>query len=269
MADTERSAGALAFHSTTFDLVEHLNGDTWLRGSQIASALEYSNERRGIAELYDRNAAEFTDSMTALVKLPTAGGEQEVRIFSLRGAHLLGMFARTARAAEFRRWVLDVLEHSAVTSRPAAPQATVPAMVGQTFERVVAERDALRTMLAERVLKEEPALRKVIYYYGVAGLSHTERAKLMGWRSPQTYLDALKRCAALGLVDYQPDERRAALGRANNAKMRAKLGLPLKREPKPPTPPGRMRPKAGHDAATMDRIRHHKTAAAPQGDRDE
>jgi hypothetical protein len=33
-----------------------------------------------------------------------------VRIFSLRGAHLLGMFARTARAAEFRRWVLDILE---------------------------------------------------------------------------------------------------------------------------------------------------------------
>ncbi|WP_429499395.1 hypothetical protein ACQUFY_20885 [Robbsia andropogonis] len=34
----------------------------------------------------------------------------EVRLFSLRGAHLLGMFARTANGAKFRRWVLDQLD---------------------------------------------------------------------------------------------------------------------------------------------------------------
>ncbi|MGL5410310.1 MAG: P22AR C-terminal domain-containing protein, partial [Shewanella sp.] len=33
-----------------------------------------------------------------------------VRIFSLRGAHLIAMFSRTALAKEFRRWVLDVLD---------------------------------------------------------------------------------------------------------------------------------------------------------------
>ena len=48
--------------------------------------------------------------MTALVKMKTRGGEQEVRVFSLRGAHLLGMFARTDRAKAFRRAVLDVLD---------------------------------------------------------------------------------------------------------------------------------------------------------------
>lgn len=59
--------------------------------------------------------------MTAVVKLPTAGGEQDVRIFSLRGAHLLGMFARTERAVEFRRWVLDILD------REIAPVLPPPA----------------------------------------------------------------------------------------------------------------------------------------------
>lgn len=34
----------------------------------------------------------------------------EVRLFSARGAHLFAMLARTERAAQFRRWVLDVLE---------------------------------------------------------------------------------------------------------------------------------------------------------------
>jgi prophage antirepressor-like protein len=36
--------------------------------------------------------------------------EKEVRIFSLRGCHLIAMFARTAIAKQFRKWVLDVLD---------------------------------------------------------------------------------------------------------------------------------------------------------------
>ena len=64
-----------------------------------------------ISLLYQRNADAFTDSMTALVELETNGGKQQVRIFSLRGCHLLAMFARTKIAKEFRQWVLDVLDH--------------------------------------------------------------------------------------------------------------------------------------------------------------
>ena len=37
-------------------------------------------------------------------------GEITVRIFSLRGAHLVAMFARTQKAQSFRVWVLDLIE---------------------------------------------------------------------------------------------------------------------------------------------------------------
>lgn len=99
---------ALTFHETQFDIVDR-NGRPWLRLPQIGAALGYANPYK-VQQVYDRNSDEFTDAMTALVELPTAGGVQQVRIFSLRGAHLLGMFARTAVAQEFRRWVLDVLD---------------------------------------------------------------------------------------------------------------------------------------------------------------
>lgn len=101
-------ATALTFNSTTFNVVDH-NGQPWLRLFQIGSALGYKTPSM-LVRVYQQHAAEFTDSMTAVVRLPTAGGMQDVRIFSLRGAHLLGMFARTKVAAEFRRWVLDVLD---------------------------------------------------------------------------------------------------------------------------------------------------------------
>ena len=114
----------LTFESTEFDVVD-IHNVPWLRGSQVASALGYSDPSRSIAELHARNADEFTEEMTQLLDLPTAGGIQPVRIFSPRGCYLLGMLARTERAKAFRQWVLDVLEGRAL------PQQARPTTVGQ------------------------------------------------------------------------------------------------------------------------------------------
>lgn len=92
---------ALVFRDTQFDITDR-NGLPWVRANQIGLALEYKNPELSIAKLYRSNSDEFTDQMTALIDLPTNGGAQQVRIFSLRGAHLLAMFARTKVAKEFR-----------------------------------------------------------------------------------------------------------------------------------------------------------------------
>lgn len=107
---------SLSFHNVDFDITD-INGQPWLRGLQVASALGYKNPAADIVNLYNRNADEFTDSMTQVIELPTAGGKQQVRVFSLRGCHLLGMLARTKVAKEFRRWVLDVLEETLLNGK--------------------------------------------------------------------------------------------------------------------------------------------------------
>lgn len=99
---------SLVFKDVAFNPVDR-SGEPWLRVSQIATAFGYAQPSR-LTEVYTRHSDEFSSTMTALVDLETPGGGQTVRIFSLRGAHLLGMFARTDRAKEFRRWVLNVLE---------------------------------------------------------------------------------------------------------------------------------------------------------------
>lgn len=111
------SAPALTFHDTTFHTITR-NGQVWLTAAEIAQALGY-NRDTFIHRLYSRHTGEFTERMTGVVSLTTPGGTQETRIFSLRGAHLLGMFARTERAAEFRRWVLDILDRE--TGTPQTP----------------------------------------------------------------------------------------------------------------------------------------------------
>ena len=103
----------LTFENTEFDVVD-IHNVPWLRAMQIAYALAYKNPAQDIHNLYTRNADEFTDEMTQVLDLPTAGGVQPVRVFSPRGCYLLGMLARTDKAKAFRQWVLDVLEGRAV-----------------------------------------------------------------------------------------------------------------------------------------------------------
>ena len=63
--------------------------------------------------------------MTAAIETPTSGLSgnlvTETRIFSLRGAHLLAMFARTEKAKAFRVWLLDLIEAQASNTRPHNP----------------------------------------------------------------------------------------------------------------------------------------------------
>ncbi|MDR5777286.1 MULTISPECIES: Bro-N domain-containing protein [unclassified Caballeronia] len=100
---------SLRFQTYCFDVIDH-SGQRWLQAQQIADALGYKNRRRAINDLFERNAAEFSDDMTSVVTLRTAGSDEQVRIFSLRGAHLLGTLARTSKAAAFRCWIAKLLE---------------------------------------------------------------------------------------------------------------------------------------------------------------
>lgn len=108
---------ALSFNDVQFDVVDR-NGSPWIKSRDLANALGYADEK-SVNRIYQRNVDEFTDQMVGGVNLTTPSGLQEVRIFSLRGCHLLAMFARTAIAKEFRKWALDILEGlSAVSSQP-------------------------------------------------------------------------------------------------------------------------------------------------------
>ena len=99
----------LTFQNTTLSVINK-NNHTFLTSKDLGLALAYKNPTSDIMRIYDRNADEFTAEMTALIELQTAGGKQQVRVFSLRGAHLIAMFARTKVAKDFRKWVLDILD---------------------------------------------------------------------------------------------------------------------------------------------------------------
>ncbi|HDC4806948.1 hypothetical protein LH668_10150 [Enterobacter kobei] len=112
----------LNFHGKALVPVSNITG-TWLTSSDLAKALEYSNSR-AVTMIYNKYSDEFSGGMTQVLEVSTSGNyRKKVRVFSLRGAHLIAMFARTPVAKEFRRWVLDILDRE-VHNSPITRQFT-------------------------------------------------------------------------------------------------------------------------------------------------
>lgn len=153
------STSVLIFEEVEFDVVD-IHNVPWLRGPQIEGALGYE-KRDAIQQIYSRNADEFTEEMTQVMELPTAGGVQPVRIFSPRGCYLLGMLARTEKAKAFRSWVLDVLE-GRVVHRSAKPM-TIPQQISSHRLRI--------SLLKELQRETADGMRRAIH----AQVSHVSR----------------------------------------------------------------------------------------------
>lgn len=91
------------FNNQNIELISK-NNQLYLTGDQIGRVLEYTDTAK-VSHLYNAHKSEFDEEMTCLIKR----GRTRVRIFNREGAWLIGMFARTPKAAEFRKWVLKVL----------------------------------------------------------------------------------------------------------------------------------------------------------------
>lgn len=71
--------------------------------------------------------------MTETLKMRVSGNYQKtVRIFSLRGAHLIAMFANTEIARDFRKWVLDILDKEVQKTTPQPSTTTTPIPIEPT-----------------------------------------------------------------------------------------------------------------------------------------
>lgn len=103
---------ALTFNEVNFSPVQH-NNQIWLTASELAKALGYAKSD-AVTQIYERNKHEFTPEMTTTLKMSvvrkTGSVVMENRVFNSRGCHLITFFARTSVAAQFRKWVLDVLD---------------------------------------------------------------------------------------------------------------------------------------------------------------
>jgi hypothetical protein len=138
---------ALTFNGITLSPIPHQNSP-WIRSVELARALGYSSEK-SVSNIYNRNQDEFSNDMSVVINLSTTDTPAPSRIFSLRGCHLVAMFARTPVAKAFRRWVLDVLDKLDAEQRAASSSPTPDDFTGtlSITPSSVADRKPLRALV--------------------------------------------------------------------------------------------------------------------------
>ncbi|AYA04703.1 hypothetical protein BEN74_01685 [Acinetobacter sp. WCHAc010034] len=99
---------SLTFNAIQFHPIQQNNDQIWIISSELACALGYK-QADAVTKVFNRKSDEFTSDMTQMIENPHTPN-LGVRVFSLRGCHLIAMFAKTPVAKEFRKWVLDVLD---------------------------------------------------------------------------------------------------------------------------------------------------------------
>jgi len=170
--NSSQALATLSFNGATLQPIAK-DGEIWMTSADIAKALGYADVR-SVTKIYSRKADEFTSAMTTVVKLTTVrktgNVEMDNRIFSLRGCHLIAMFANTKIAKSFRAWVLDILDREvstpAIDQPPAITDAdwvrysrsmTIPEMAqltGHTEQQVI---NALHKVMGSKVHTTNPA----------------------------------------------------------------------------------------------------------------
>lgn len=137
----------LTFKDHSIVPCEHGDGKIWFTADHLSELLEYKDVKQ-VNKIYQRHKDEFTESMTTKVtvsdKSNTYGElQKEVRLFSPRGAHLIGMMSRTKVAKDLRIWLLDLVEKESGISVGTLDVNGLVQMTGQQIHNQIAVFDRM------------------------------------------------------------------------------------------------------------------------------
>lgn len=204
------------FNGVNLNPVER-DGQIWMTSADLAKALGYSSTK-SITNLFNANKDEFTSGMTMVIDSVTNGingskRKMAVRIFSLRGCHLIALFSRTKVAKDFRVWVLDILDHEVgapiIEQPPAITDAdwtrysrsmTIPEMAQLTGYSERAVVNALHKVMGGRATRAKPApvmtpelQRALDQFWGFVAtlnlnaINHSQRSNELAISIPEIY----------------------------------------------------------------------------------
>ncbi|WMV71671.1 BRO-N domain-containing protein [Xenorhabdus griffiniae] len=134
---------ALTFKEHEIVPFDNKDGKIWFTGEHLAELLGYKDSKK-VANLYSRHKDEFTESMSTIAKVRTSeesiGYEHlmsDIRLYSLRGAYLIGMFSRTKVAKELRIWLLDLAEKESNIDIGTLDIAAMTQLAGQKMHDLI------------------------------------------------------------------------------------------------------------------------------------
>ncbi len=78
------------------------NGHFWMTAESLGFKLGFSEPRKAVLKIYERNTDELEPFKT-VVNLTTVKGQRDTTAFDEQGCYIIAMLAKTEQAKEFRR----------------------------------------------------------------------------------------------------------------------------------------------------------------------
>lgn len=97
------------FEDKPVEFFQDEQGKIWVTAEQIGNALEYSNPKKAISNIYNRNQKRLNRHQKILT-MRTPGGKQKVRVFDKRAVYFIIMRSDTKLAYDFQYWFSGILE---------------------------------------------------------------------------------------------------------------------------------------------------------------
>jgi len=168
------------FNGHNIPIIMH-HGEPHMSGEAIGMALEYSNPRNAIKDIYRRNHEELNEYSVGRKLRSTDGKMYETRIYSEEGVMIITMRSNQPVARDLRRWFVQIIK---------AHRHNMLEAPGQIM--------ALKRQMDKALLKLRPDWKKIIRYKGY-GLSNREIGKLMDMhpRTVRREMRAMEDCGLL------------------------------------------------------------------------
>lgn len=109
---TDHELAVRRFGEADVQMIVH-DGDMWMAGESVGTALEYPNPLQAITNLFNRHRGELSEYATQLKLSCVEGGIEKrrtVRVFNEEGVMLVTMLSKQPQAAAFRRWAVQLLK---------------------------------------------------------------------------------------------------------------------------------------------------------------
>lgn len=131
------------------------NNDVWFSAEHIGLCLELARPRDAILKIYKRNEAELSEYSVTTKMVAADGKQYEQRVFNEEGVMIITMLSRQPKAAEFRKWAVQILKSHRHDQAPAIA-APADQMIISKDEYIAMLKDKISLMEASQPRKRKP-----------------------------------------------------------------------------------------------------------------
>lgn len=135
------------FEGAAVAIINHQH-EAWMTGDDIGKALEYTEPRKRINSLFERNREELEEYSVDLKLRSTDGKEYATRVYNEEGVMLIGFLSKQPKAVAFRKWAVKVLKaYRAPSLTPPKGPLTLAQFQAHQQALNVAQKDLLNAQV--------------------------------------------------------------------------------------------------------------------------